>query len=181
MARVTSRLSTLDVERTLKAAKKGKGKPAMLADGGGLYLQARGAGGCSWVFRYERSGIQRYLGLGSAELVTLADAREKALAARKMLLVGTDPIEAGKAARAAAALEAAKDMTFQKCAEACIEAHKAGWRNAKHAAQWTTTLKTYAYPVFGELPVGSIDVALVMKAVEPIWTTKTETASRLRG
>jgi integrase len=78
-------------------------------------------------------------------------------------------------------LEAAKGMTFRACAERYIEAHKAGWRNPKHALQWMSTLASYAYPVFGDLPVKAIDVGLVMKAVEPIWATKTETASRLRG
>ena len=72
-------------------------------------------------------------------------------------------------------------MTFKQCAETYIEAHKAGWQNAKHVAQWGSTLNTYAYPIIGSLPVQSIDVAFVMKVVEPIWTTKTETASRLRG
>jgi integrase len=121
------------------------------------------------------------MGLGSAELVSLADAREKALAARKLLLNGVDPIEEKKAARASAALEAAKGMTFESCAEAYIEAHKAEWRNAKHANQWGSTLKAYVYPIFGDLPVSRIDVGLVMKALEPIWTAKTETANRLRG
>ena len=68
-----------------------------------------------------------------------------------------------------------------ECAERYIAAHRAGWRNAKHANQWTVTLKTYAYPVFGELPVQTVDLGLVLKAVEPIWTAKPETASRLRG
>ena len=72
-------------------------------------------------------------------------------------------------------------MTFKACAEAYIEAHKAGWRNAKHGDQWANTLATYAYPVFGDMPVQAVDVALVTKVLEPIWTTKTETASRVRG
>lgn len=72
-------------------------------------------------------------------------------------------------------------MTFKACAEAYIEAHRVGWRSPKHAAQWRSTLGAYAYPVFGDLPVRSVDVALVMKALEPIWAAKTETASRVRG
>jgi integrase len=86
-----------------------------------------------------------------------------------------------KAGKLKAKLEAARAMTFRQCAEAYIEAHKAGWQNAKHAAQWSSTLKTYAYPVFGALPVQAVDVALVAKVLEPIWKAKTETASRLRG
>jgi hypothetical protein len=72
-------------------------------------------------------------------------------------------------------------MTFQACAEAYIAAHRAGWKNAKHAAQWPSTLATYVYPIFGALPVAAIDTGLVMKALEPIWTEKPETASRVRG
>ena len=83
--------------------------------------------------------------------------------------------------RTVAKLESAKAITFDACAEAYVEANKSGWRNEKHAAQWTSTLRTYAYPVFGSLPVQSVDTAMVMKVLEPIWTTKTETASRLRG
>jgi hypothetical protein len=72
-------------------------------------------------------------------------------------------------------------MTFDQCAEAYILAHKAGWKNAKHADQWTNTLNTYASPVFGHLSVAEIDTGLVVKCLSPIWESKTETASRLRG
>jgi len=98
-----------------------------------------------------------------------------------MRLDGVDPIEARRAHRDQKRLEAAKAMTFEACAIAYTEAHNAGWRNAKHRDQWRNTLTSYACPVFGSLPVQSIDVGLVMKAVEPIWHTKPETASRLRG
>ena len=96
-------------------------------------------------------------------------------------LRGIDPIDARQGDRASAKLDAAKAMTFRQCAEAYINAQKAGWSNAKHGAQWPATLATYAYPIFGDLPVQAIDVGLVTKALEPIWNTKTETASRLRG
>jgi hypothetical protein len=72
-------------------------------------------------------------------------------------------------------------MTFDECAEAYIKAHRAGWRNPKHATQWESSLKTYASPIFGTLPVAAIDTGLVMKVIEPIWQTKTETAARVRG
>jgi integrase len=78
-------------------------------------------------------------------------------------------------------LEAAKAVTFRACAESYIAAHRAGWRNAKHGAQWGATLETYAYPVFGDLPVQAVDTGMVVKVLEPIWAAKTETASRLRG
>src|SRR5262249_44634042 len=78
-------------------------------------------------------------------------------------------------------IEVAKGMTFQACAEVYVAAHKAGWRNAKHRGQWTSTLATYVYPVIGNLPVAAVDVGLVLKVLEPNWTEKPETASRIRG
>jgi integrase len=121
------------------------------------------------------------MGLGSADLFTLAEARDKALAARRIVAEGIDPIETRRAAHMAARADAAKAMTFKQCAEAYIRSHQAGWRNAKHGAQWTASLQNYVYPVFGDLPVQAIDVALVMKAIEPIWAVKPETAGRVRG
>ena len=154
--------------------------PGLFADGGGLYLAVTG-GGKSWIFRYQVAGRRRDMGLGSADTFTLAEAREKAREARRLVAEGVDPIEARRAGRAAKALAAQKAMTFKEVAERYIEAHKAGWRNAVHAKQWPSTLETYAYPVFGSLPVSAIDVGLVTKAIEPIWTAKPETAGRVRG
>ena len=108
-------------------------------------------------------------------------ARAKAAEARALRAAGVDPIEARNAERAKVRLEAARAVTFKDAAERYIEAHKAGWRNARHSAQWRNTLATYVYPVFGSLAVQDVDVAVVMKVLEPIWTTKTETASRVRG
>src|SRR6516165_10035380 len=173
MGRQVEKLSALIVSRA-----KARG---YLGDGGGLYLQVSASGSKSWVFRFKDHGRLREMGLGSVHAIGLAEARKRATACRQMRLDGTDPIAVKKAGKLKAKLEAARAMTFQQCAEAYIEAHKAGWQNAKHAAQWTSTLKTYAYPVFGALPVQAIDVALIAKVLEPIWTTKTETASRLRG
>lgn len=121
------------------------------------------------------------MGLGPVHTVTLAEARETATECRRMLREGIDPIEARKVELHQRQLEAASSMTFRECAEAYITAHEAGWRNVKHAAQWRNTLKTYAYPKFGDLPVQAVDTGLVMKALEPIWYDKTETASRVRG
>jgi integrase len=173
MARKIERLTSLSVSR---AKKRG-----YLADGGGLYLQVSANGAKSWVFRFRENGRLREAGLGPVHTVTLAKAREEALKYRKLRLDGIDPIAERKAGQLKAKLEAAKAMTFKQCAEAYIEAHKGSWKSDKHAAQWPSTLETYAYPVFGDLSVQSIDVALVTKALEPIWKTKTETASRLRG
>jgi integrase len=151
-----------------------------LSDGGGLYLQISPNGSKSWVFRFRDGPKLHEMGLGPTHTVSLAEARDAALLCRKQRLAGLDPISARQDARATARLEAAKALTFEQCAEAYIESHRAGWQNAKHAAQWGSTLKTYAYPAFGSLPVAGIDTGLVLKALEPIWATKPETASRLR-
>jgi integrase len=155
----------------------------MHSDGGNLYLAVSPGQGASWIFRYRPHGqrIARDMGLGSAGTISLKTAREKARQQREMLVNGIDPIEARNASRAAKRLEDAKAMTFQQCAVAYIAAHQAGWRNPKHAAQWPSTLETYVYPVFGALPVHAVDVGLVTKVLEPIWATRTETASRVRG
>lgn len=121
------------------------------------------------------------MGLGSVSTFSLAEARDKALSCRKLCAEGIDPIEAKRAQLDKARLEAARAISFKQCAAAYIEAHKAGWRNAKHAAQWTATLTTYAYPAFGNLPVAAVDTGFVMQAIEPVWVTKPETASRVRG
>ena len=156
--------------------------PGYYNDGGGLYLKIAGPNARSWVFRYRVSVVQlREMGLGSTATISLLEARERARACRQQRLDGIDPIEARRATRVATAVTAAKVMTFRQCAEAYIAAHEAGWSNAKHAGQWPKTLTAYVYPVFGSLPVQSVDVALVMKALEPIWSTKPETANRVRG
>jgi integrase len=155
----------------------------MYPDGLGLYLQVSQAGTKSWIFRFKMPGAKtsREMGLGSFHDFTLQEARARALEARKLKADGIDPIEHKRAQRAAAVLERAKAITFQDAAERYIEAHKASWRNEKHREQWPSTLKAYAYPVIGALPVQSVDAGLVMKVLEPIWGDKTETASRLRG
>lgn len=166
----------------LTAAKVTKTRePGHYGDGGGLWLQVANQGSKSWVFRYTLAGKAREMGLGPLHTVSLAEARERAAACRKQLLDGMDPIEQRNAGRQAAVAAAARVQTFDKCAEQYIEAHRAGWRNAKHVLQWETTLKTYASPVFGALPVSAVDTSLVMKVLSPIWTSKTETATRLRG
>jgi integrase len=173
MARTIGKLTALAVD---KAKRRG-----YYGDGGGLYLQVSASGARSWVFRYKENGRQHEMGLGALHTISLAEAREKARDCRRTRFDGTDPIEARKATRARAKLDAATAITFQQCAESYIASHRVGWRNPKHAKQWPTTLSAYVYPVFGKLPVQSIDVGLVMKAVERIWTAKPETASRVRG
>jgi integrase len=168
-----NRLSTRFVD-TLK-------RPGFYADGGNLYLDFKDPPAKNWVLRYKRAGRARDHGLGSYPMVSLGEAREAAIDKLRQLRAGIDPIDARKAERQATRLERTKAMTFRQCAEAYIGAHEASWKNAKHAAQWPSTLATYVYPVFGELPVATVDTALVIKVIEPIWSKKTETASRVRG
>jgi integrase len=152
----------------------------MYADGGGLYLQVT-EGGRSWTYRYMLNKRAREMGLGPLALYGLSEARVLAQDARRLRHQGIDPIEARRAAREETRLDAAKAMTFQECAERYIASHCAGWRNAKHAEQWESSLRRFAFPVIGALPVQAVDTALVMKVIEPIWGQKPETASRVRG
>jgi integrase len=170
--RTTGRLTALKVERTRESG--------MYADGGGLYLRVTPDGTKNWVYRYMLDGRPRWMGLGPLALYGLQEARAKALEARRLRHEGVDPIDTRRAQRARARLDAAKAVTFRECAESYINAHRAAWRNGKHAGQWATTLKTYAEPVVGPLPVQSLDTALVVKVLERIWTEKPETAGRLR-
>jgi len=172
MARTTGPLTALKVSRARR--------PGMYADGGGLYLQVT-EGGRSWIYRYMLNKRAREMGLGPLALYGLSEARALAQDARRLRHQGIDPIEARRAAREETRLDAAKAMTFQECAERYIASHCAGWRNAKHAEQWESSLRRFASPVIGALPVQAIDTALVMKVIEPIWEEKPETASRVRG
>lgn len=173
MAREVGRLTALKVDKTKS--------PGMYADGAGLYLRVTEEGTKNWVLRFMLARKPRWMGLGPVSLFGLQEARAKALDARRLRYEGVDPIEARKATRQQARLDAAKAITFKECAASYIAAHKAGWHNPKHAAQWEATLKTYAEPVMGALPVQAIDTALVTKVLEPIWSTKPETATRVRG
>ncbi|WP_316186210.1 MULTISPECIES: tyrosine-type recombinase/integrase [unclassified Bradyrhizobium] len=177
MAHLVGRLTALKVTKVKK--------PGMYADGAGLYLQVTGDGEStpakSWIFRFTLRGRSREMGLGSFSIFGLGEARAKAAEYRRQVYEGIDPIEARRAQRAQAALKAAAALTFEECTKQYLAAHSAGWRNAKHAAQWSSTLKAYAEPVIGSLSVHSIDTALVMKIIEPLWSKKPETASRLRG
>lgn len=155
--------------------------PGYYSDGNGLYLQVSRAGSKSWILRYRYNGKTREMGLGPLGPVGLADARKSAMKCHAMLLENKDPIEVRKAERSRQALEKSRAVTFSQCAERYIDAHQARWTNAKHISQWRNTIKTYCDPVFGSLPVRDVDTALVMRALEPIWNKKHETASRLRG
>ena len=161
--------------------------PGRHADGGGLYLRVQNGGARSWLFRSQSGGKARDVGLGPAagpHSLSLQTAREMArdLAgqASKGEAIESKRTKARKAAAAAGATDRAR-RTFQEIAESYIELKENGWRNDKHRAQWRATLKAYAYPHFGQLPVSEIGTEDVLKALKPIWTTKPETASRVRG
>jgi integrase len=172
----------------LTAATVKHAKPGRYGDGGGLFLLVKDTGKRSWLFRYKLAEKARDMGLGTAggpAAVTLAEARTKAAALLRMVKAGIDPLAERErvAAENAALAQTAKvrAITFKAAATAYIEANQAGWRNAKHRAQWASTLKTYADPHVGDLPVSDVSTAHVMAALEPIWTKKPETASRVRG
>jgi integrase len=167
--------------------KKAGLQPGLYSDGAGLALQVSTFETKAWVYRFMMAGRARKMGLGPVsvrsgdKLITLAEARSMATDARNLVSRGIDPIEERAARKAAQAAEKAKAMTFRECAEGYITAHESSWKSDKHAAQWSATLETYAYPLIGNLPVQAIETAHIMKIVEPIWRTKTETASRVRG
>lgn len=173
MARLIEKLSPLEVSK--------KTKPGYYGDGAGLWLQVSPTGSKSWIFRFTIAGKQREMGLGSLHTVSLAQARSKAKDCRHALHEGNDPLELRRSATVAAALNRARMMTFDQCAAAYIAAHRGTWSNPKHASQWENTLATYASPIIGALPVAEVDTPLVVKVLNPIWQTKTETATRLRG
>jgi integrase len=164
-------------------AKKVRGltAPGKYSDGHGLILHVITTERRNWIYRYMRAGKDRSMGLGSAALVSLEEARQKAHEARKLLAEGVDPIDARQAAQAAAEAAQAARVSFAEAAAMFIAGHEAGWRNPKHRQQWRNTLDTYAAPVIGAIPVTDIDPNMVLRVLQPIWTTKPETASRVRS
>lgn len=157
--------------------------PGLHAVGGvsGLYLQVLPTGGRSWVLRAMVGGKRRDMGLGGFPDVPLADARRKARDAREAIEKGMDPIEERRAAKAALVAGAGRVVTFEQAAKDYLAAHEKAWKNPKHAAAWSHTLKAYAYPVIGKLAVGDIETTHVLNVLRPIWGEKTESAKRLRG
>lgn len=146
----------------------------------GLGLEVKGASRL-WMLRTVINGQRRKMSLGRFDDYSLEQARELARIERTKILEGRDPLDERQAAKLTKATKAAKLITFDQCAEKYIAAHESGWANAKHAQQWRNTLATYASPLIGQLPIMAIDTALIMQILEPIWQSKTETASRLRG
>jgi integrase len=155
--------------------------PGRHADGAGLYLVVGASGSRSWIFRYRVHGRLHDYGLGPLRDVTLAMARAKSLDCRRARLAGIDPINERRERRQQEKLEIARAITFAQAAEQFITANRAGWRNHRSEEQWRQTLATYVLPVIGGLSVAAIDTTLVLKVLEPIWATKTQTATRVRG
>lgn len=175
MPRVAKELSPIVVSR-LKT-------PGHHAVGGvaGLYLYVNDGGGRSWVLRTMVGKKRRHIGLGGFPDVPLAAAKEKARQLRQEIERGIDPIESKRVAKSQLAQGQAAALTFRRAAERYIEAHSDAWRSDKHRAQWGSTLESYAYPVIGNLDVRDLTHHQILEVLEPIWKTKNETASRLRG
>lgn len=153
--------------------------PGMYADGNGLYLKVSTPTARSWIFRYQLDGRRREMGIGPFPLLTIHEARAKVAELRRMVkLDKIDPLMTLRAPKHPHAPE--QTITFRKASELCIEALRHEWKSPKHEAQWNATLGTYAYPVLGSIPVGDIQTSHIMRVLEPIWATKTETASRVR-
>jgi integrase len=169
MARLSNRLEAAFVAKATN--------PGKYPDGHGLYLLVGKSGAKSWFFRYKVGRKSTDMGLGPLHTVSLAEARRKALACRKQRLDSLDPL----AERRRTQQQALESVTFEWCARQYVLAHRAGWKGGgKSAEQWTASLTAYVFPVLGRLPVQIIDTGLVMRVLDPIWLTKTETASRVR-
>ena len=155
MAGGIEKLSALKVTRV--------STPGYYGDGGGLYLQVSAKGSKSWIFRYERLGRERQMGLGPLHTVSLVDARERARQARLSLADGVDPIDKRNTQTAAVRAQQASDLDFDTCAKQYIATHEAGWRNAKHRQQWENSLRVHVSPHIGKTHVRRIDTPLVLK------------------
>jgi integrase len=173
--RKAKELSSLEVRRLSRAGRWSVGGVD------GLALQVSPSGAQSWVLRFRSGGRQREMGLGSFPTVTLAAARDKARQHRSTVRDGGDPIAMVQARESAAFAERQALKTFTEVAAQYIAQHEKSWKNAKHQAQWAATLRTYAEPSIGKLLVRDIRPAHVIAVLEPIWTTKTETATRVRS
>jgi integrase len=175
--------------RGVTAALVEKGtKPGRFGDGAGLYLLVRSKEAKFWLFRYRRGGRLREMGLGPAvgrTAVSLSAARVKARELHAVVRDGRDPLAERDAAKAKTDADAAKaevaGITFSDVCGLYLAAHEAGWRSPRHRKQWRVSLDQHVMTALGSLPVASIDTGAVIRVLEPLWRTKTETASRLRG
>ncbi|CDG55188.1 MULTISPECIES: tyrosine-type recombinase/integrase [Halomonadaceae] len=166
------KLTTKGVQKLVKESNHG-----MTNDGDGLYLKIGKGGGASWIYRFRWNGRLRDMGLGSYADKTLSNARESAAENRKLVKQGIDPL----AVREQKNEKKSVTVTVTHCAARYIQSHRRSWRNAKHARQWVSTLKTYVRPVIGNLPVEEVTTQDILKILTPIWTVKNETAKRVQG
>jgi integrase len=180
MPKVAAELSAIDVKRL---AHPGGKRNVLFSVGGvpGLHLQLTPRDGRSWVLRVKIGEIRRDIGLGGFPAVTLAQAREKAREARDKIERGIDPIEERKAAKAMLSAAQRRGMTFADATDKYLSAKLDAFKNPKHRQQWENTLAAYAMPELGKLLVQDIAVQDVLRALQPIWADKTETATRVRG
>ena len=163
--------TAMEVKRLSKAGRHSVGH--------GVYLQIKPSGAKTWIFRYQLAGRRREIGIGSCSQVSLADARAKGKEYRLLLSDGLDPkVQRDKVVQSNMLKQS---WTFDMCAEEYIKHNSVAWKNKKHGQQWTNTLNTYASPVFGSLPVEEICNKQVLRVLEPIWYSKTETATRVRA
>ena len=156
-------------------------RPGVHRVGTGLYLQIAESGARSYLLRYRLNRRSREMGLGSFDLVGLAEAREMATEYRKLVKQGIDPIDHRNRERVAVRIKEESRLSFEEAAQQYITANEVGWRNPKHRQQWRNTLATYVYPAIGGIPVGEIKTPHVLTVLNAIWQAKPETASRVRG
>lgn len=156
-------------------------KPGSYDVGDGLRFVIKSTGTKSWILRYQFQGVRRDMGLGSYPKVSLSEARKRATEKRALINQGIDPVKHKENEKRRQDEARAKAKTFKDCALDYIETHRSGWKNAKHAQQWHNTLATYVFPVIGDKLASEIDEADVLEILKPLWSTKTETASRVRS
>jgi integrase len=158
----------------------GKAAPGRKHYRGGLYLQVGKSGSASWLLRYQRNGKEHWMGLGPKKVFSEKEARQRARTAQQQIYSDIDPLQARRKARVQQALEASRTITFAAAAQQYYASNEKKWSSAKHRQQFLNTLRDYAFPIIGKMPVADIDVAAILKIVEPIWIEKHQTASRLR-
>lgn len=168
MARLIEKLTTLSVKKINKAGD--------YSDGAGLWLRVRQSGAKSWMFRFSFEKREHKMGLGAIHTVSLAEAREEARSCRKLLREKINPLTQRHQTIYQEKIEKESRKTFAECANQYIDDNRAGWKNIKHAKQWTATLETYAYPYIGKMAVADITTKMIVDLLRPIWVEKAETA-----
>jgi len=171
-----------EARKWTQAGVTAEAKPGMYRVSPGLYLQVKGAESKSWIYRFTLGGKARFMGLGGARNVTLAQARKRVDDIRvNKVARGIDPLAEDAAAAEQERLAKARAVPFRQRAEEYLQAHEAGWRNPKHRAQWRSTLETYAYPIIGDVPAREVTASHIVDILRPIWSEKYDTARKVRG